>query len=54
MVLCLVGWLGEGLQCYRKISKCNAASNYRPITCLSLLWKLLTGVIADPIYAHLD
>ena len=35
-------------------SKGNVASNYRPITCLSLMWKLLTGVIADQIYAHLD
>ena len=30
-------------------SKENAASNYRPITCLSLMWKLLAGVIADQI-----
>ena len=35
-------------------SKENVASNYRPIICLSLMWKLLTGVIADQIYAHLD
>ena len=35
-------------------SKNNVASNYRPITCLPLMWKLLTGVIADQIYAHLD
>ena len=35
-------------------SKGNVASNYRPITCLRLMWKLLTGVIADQIYAHLD
>ena len=35
-------------------SKRNVASNYRPITCLPLRWKLLTGVIADHIYAHLD
>ena len=34
--------------------KDNVASNYRPITCLPLMWKLLTGVIADQIYAHLD
>ena len=32
----------------------NVASNYRPITCLPLMRKLLTGVIADQIYAHLD
>ena len=35
-------------------SKGNVASHYRPITCLPLMWKLLTGVIADQIYAHLD
>ena len=35
-------------------SKGNVASNYRPITCLPLMWKLWTGVIANQIYAHLD
>ena len=29
-------------------------TNYRPIICLPLMWKLLIGVIADQIYAHLD
>ena len=31
----------------------KAASNYRPITCLPLVWKLLTGVIAE-VYRFLD
>ena len=35
-------------------SKGNVASNDRLITCLPLMWKLLTGVIVDQIYAHLD
>ena len=35
-------------------SEGNVASNYRPITCLPLMWMLLTGAIADQIYAHLD
>ena len=35
-------------------SKGNIANNYRPITCLPLLWKLLSGVIADQVYGHLD
>ena len=35
-------------------SKGNIARNYRPITCLPLMWKLLFGVIADQIYGHLD
>ena len=34
--------------------KGNAASNYRSITCLSLVWKLLTGVIAEETYGFLD
>ena len=34
--------------------KDNVASNYRPINCLPSMWKLLTCVIADQIYAHLD
>ena len=35
-------------------SKGDVASNYRPITCLPLMWKLLRGVIADQIYSHLE
>ena len=35
-------------------TKGNIASNYRPITCLPLMWKLLSGVVADQIYGHLD
>ena len=35
-------------------SKGNVASNYRPLTCLPLMWKSLTCVIADQVYAHLD
>ena len=35
-------------------SKGNVESNYRPLTCLPLMWKLLIGVIADQIYAQLD
>ena len=50
------GWLTRGrtslLQ--KDKSKGNVASNYRPITCLPLMWKLLTGAIADQIYAYLD
>ena len=45
-------WLNRGrtslLQ--KDKSKDNVASNYRPITCLPLMWKLLTGVIAYQIY----
>jgi len=32
----------------------TVVSNYRPITCLSNIWKLITSIIADEILAHLD
>ena len=35
-------------------SKGNKVSNYRPITCLPLMWKLLTGIIAHEINNHLE
>ena len=35
-------------------SKENEVSNYRPITCLPLMWKLITGIVADEIYNHLE
>ena len=30
------------------------AENYRPITCLPVMWKLLTGIIAEYVYEFLD
>ena len=33
-------------------SKRNGLSNYRPITCLPLMWKLITDIVADEIYNH--
>ena len=34
--------------------KGNAAGNYRPIACLNLLRKLLTGIITENVYDHLN
>ena len=49
-------WLTKGRAALlqKDKSKYNIASNYRPITCLPLLWKLFSGVIEDQIYGHLD
>ena len=49
-------WLNRGRTALlqKAKSKGNIASNYRPITCLPLMWKLLTGVIADQIYGRID
>ena len=35
-------------------SKGNVASNYRPITCLPTMWKLLTGIISGGLYNYLE
>ena len=35
-------------------AKGTEVSNYRPIACLPLMWKLLTGIFADKIYDHLE
>ena len=34
-------------------AKGKVAKNYRPIACLPLMWKLLTGIFADKVYDHL-
>ena len=34
--------------------KGNTADDYRPIACLPLMWKLLTGVIAVEMYNYLE
>ena len=49
-------WLTKGRTALlqKDKSKGNIASNYRPITCLTLMWTLLSDVIADQIYGHLD
>ena len=30
------------------------ASSYRPITCLPMMWKLLTGIMGEKLYHHLE
>ena len=35
-------------------SKGNAVDNFRPISCLPLMWKLMTGVIAEGMYEYLE
>ena len=38
----------------KELEKGNAVANFRPITCLPLLWKLLTGILAEELYEHLE
>ena len=35
-------------------NKGNAVGNYRPIACLNLLWKLLTAILSDKLFVHLE
>ena len=44
---------GHNILCQKDVSKGSAVENYPPITCLQLMWKILTGVIAEEIYAYL-
>ena len=46
--------LGKTVLCQKEASKGNTANNYRPISCLALMWKLMTVTIAESIYNFLD
>ena len=50
------GWLTRGrtVVIQKDKAKGNTASNYRPITCLTLVWKLLTCILANEIYGYLE
>ena len=45
---------GKTLLCIKEIQKGNLVLNFRPITCLPLIWKLLTGILAEELYEHLE
>ena len=45
---------GHTLFCQKDPQKGNTADNYRPITCLPLMWKLLTEVIAEEMDNYLE
>ena len=57
---CLEGetprWLTKGRTVFiqKGKSKGNEARNYHSIICVSLTWKLLTGIIAEEIYGFLE
>ena len=49
-------WLGKGrtVLIIKDKEKGAAVDNYRPITCLPTTWKLITSIIAEEMYAHLE
>ena len=52
----LPAWMTHGrtVLCQKSPRKGNAVENYRPITCVPLMWKLLTGLIAEEMYDYLE
>ena len=49
-------WMTKGRTCLivKHKSKGALVSNFRPITCLPIMWKLLTGIIGAELYNHLE
>ena len=50
------GWLVEGrtILVMKDSKNGTEVGKYRPIACLNLIWKLLTGIIRDKTYDHLE
>ena len=45
---------GKTVLCLKYSAKGRSADNCRPITCLPLVWKLLTLFIAENVYAYFE
>ena len=45
---------GRTVLCQKDPRRGNAVENYCPVTCLPLVWKLLTGMIAEEMYDYLE
>lgn len=45
---------GRTVLCQKDPKKGAAVDNFRPISCLLVMWKLLTGVLADCLYVFLE
>ena len=45
---------GKTILCQKDPGKGNAVDNYRPFSGLPLLWKLMTGIIANSVYEYLE
>ena len=52
----LPDWMTFGITvlCQRDSAKGSAVDNYKPISCLPLMWKLMTGMLAEKMYSHLE
>ena len=52
----LPDWMnfGKTILCQKDLANSSAVDNYRPISCLSLMWKLMTAVLTERMYSHLE
>ena len=41
---------GRTVLCQKNQERSSAVDNFRPISCLPIAWKLMTGIIADSMY----
>lgn len=46
--------IGNVLICFKSVEKDTALDNYRSTSCLSLLWKLLSKIVAEALYGHMQ
>ena len=53
---CVPQWMTMGwtVLCMKDSRKGNAVDNYRPISCLPVMWKVFSGMLAAEIYEHLE
>ena len=54
--VCVPQWMtaGRTVLCMKDPGKVNAVDNYRPISCLPVMWKVFSGMLAQEIYEHLE
>ena len=46
--------MGKTILCLKDSGKGNAVENHRPLSCLPLMWKLMTGIIFRKLYEYLE
>eukprot|EP00795_Rhopilema_esculentum_P016163 gene16163-biopygen5458 len=49
-------WMTKGrtVLCQKDTAKGNEVGNFRPISCLPLMWKFMTEIVSEKIYSYLE
>lgn len=45
--------IGRTVLCLQDPGKVNAVDKYRPIFCLPVMWKFISGALAEEIHSHM-